>query len=202
MFVETVDLRLVFDQDLYCFFSCEFYCLACWYLCAHIINVFWLLLWVERRIETEVVLAVDEVPAELDTIVHFFVQGIVSNSEERTLDSGHKSTSSSNWLTGAESSWRFYTKALFNDMNKGRYSGSSSNKFDTVQVDFLLLDSILHSLHNFSNGGEDGLTDLLELLSFHVVPEIFLFHEIFDVELVLSDTCQNFSLFLDVLHHL
>ena len=71
-----------------------------------------------------------------------------------------------------------------------------------MQVDFLLLDSILHSLHNFSNGGEDGLTDLLELLSFHVVPEIFLFHEIFNVELVLSDTCQNFSLFLDILHHL
>ena len=71
-----------------------------------------------------------------------------------------------------------------------------------MHIVFLILDGCLYFVHGFIDGGKDGLTDLFKLLSGHIVAKIFIFHQAFDVDFVLSVTGQDLSLFFDVLHHL
>ena len=67
---------------------------------------------------------------------------------------------------------------------------------------FLILDGCLYFSHGFIDGGKDGLTNLFKLLSGHIVAKIFIFHQAFDVDLVLPVACQDLPLFFDVFHHL
>jgi len=71
-----------------------------------------------------------------------------------------------------------------------------------VHVVFLVLDVGSHLYHHLVDSLQDGLTYLLELLPFHIVPQILILHQALNVDLVLPVAGQNLPLPLYVLHHL
>ena len=130
----------------------------------------------------------NEIPTKLDVVVWFFVKSIVCHSEERTLDSSHEGASSSYWLTWVKCSGWFHIEMIFDKLNEGRYSRSSSHKFDAVKIDFFLCNDIFHFIETFYNCVEDRLTQFFELLSLHIVMKIVFFHEILDIKIVFNIT--------------
>lgn len=95
MLLKTIDFWLIFDQDLKSFFPGELDGFAGWHLSPSLIDEFALFLRVKGRVEAQEFVTFHEVPVELDPIVGSFIENIVRYPEERTLDGGHKGTTSS-----------------------------------------------------------------------------------------------------------
>jgi hypothetical protein len=94
MFVEPSDRGLVLDQDFDGLFASELHCFACRDLSTGLVDIFSLLFRVERRVQTQELVPIHEVPVKLDVIVGLFVEGIVGHLEEGTLDGCHKTAAS------------------------------------------------------------------------------------------------------------
>lgn len=87
VFIETNNVGLIFDKNFDRFSSFELYGFAGRNFGSKIINHFSLSFRILSWIKAKVVIILNEVPIKLDSIKNSFVQSILLNSEERTLDS-------------------------------------------------------------------------------------------------------------------
>lgn len=198
--VETIHTWLVLNQDFNGLFPFELDSLAWRHLSSEVVYHFALGFWVFGWIHADVVIALHEIPTEFDSVVNPLIQGVLLDFEERTFYGSLKGTSPSYWLARVECPWRLNTEDLLYTLQEHRDPCTSTDHLNAMQRYVLCFQLLSDFDQDPLDLVEDRFWDLLELLPFHCVVQVILFHKILNTQVMLQIARENLSLLFDVLH--